>query len=342
VVRVTAFTIIAASPKKIHFKVFLDRTAPSRTLMLHMPVWMLTELIECFRVTNLYDTLSKEDITEGYGVFGGIPRYVMSAGEDREALKTKLMKELQGCKVKTLLDSVGHLDTSTDSHKLLQYELTDDTYRNVTTTFASPWVFERLAEKWEIDNEHAMELFVEQTAGVSELGGARGYALERVAHRKLAQGGKFKVRLLHQNGALASPGEVEFKELPTIKFDSLEEIKDRNGAYGQPNSKSFAVVDSVSFSDSEKNGFQITASYKHQPKHKLVKQLVEAVGLEKGKVFRLYFVVPADKFEDYKFQKYLKSAGKEEMEAKGSVKQVEQWVLLMPVSCQSVRGVMTV
>jgi hypothetical protein len=52
--------------------------------------------------------------------------------------------------------------------------------------------------------------------------------------------------------------------------------------------------------------------------------------------------VPADKFKDYKFQKYLKSAGKEEMEANGCVKQVEQWVLLMPVSCQSVRGVMTV
>jgi hypothetical protein len=76
------------------------------------------------------------------------------------------------------------LDTSTDFHKLLQYELTDDTYRNVTTTFASPWVFERLAEKLEIDNEHAMEQSVEQTTGVSELGGARGYALERVAHRK--------------------------------------------------------------------------------------------------------------------------------------------------------------
>jgi hypothetical protein len=63
---------------------------------------------------------------------------------------------------------------------------------------------------------------------------------------------------------------------------------------------------------------------------------VEAVGLEKGKIFRLYFAVPADRFEDYKFQTYLNSAGKEEMEAKGSVKQVEQWVLLMPISRQSV------
>jgi hypothetical protein len=97
------------------------------------------------------------------------------------------------------------------------------------------------------------------------------------------QGGKFKVRLLHENGDLASPGEVEFKELPTIKFDSLEKIKYKNEAYGEPKSKSFAVVYSVSFrkSDSEKNWFQITASYKHQAKHKLVKQLVEAVGLDR-------------------------------------------------------------
>ena len=205
-------------------------------------------------------------------------------------------------------------------------------YREVVVTFASLWVFEQLADKWELDDNMAMENFVRQTAGVSEMGGARGYALERIAHRKLAQGGKFKVRQLDENGTKTEPVIVEFKPLPTLEFDKLEEIKVDEDAYGKPKSKSFAVVDALSFRvlGKKTDGFQMTTSHDHSPKHQRLKELLDAAGIKTCDTFCLYFVVHEDKFDDYKFQKYRKT-GKGYMKARGVVKQVQQWVLLMPV-----------
>lgn len=335
-IKVEAFTIIAASPNKKHFKVFRDRTQPSRTLQLYMPVWILAELLDCHHKTTLYNGLSTDDVTSGFNNFGGIPRYVMSAGKDRKDLHSRLKGKLEICSSQNIMESEGRSDPAHHSHMLLRYEDVGDTpYEEVVITFASPYVFEQLAEIWEKDDELAMEGFVRQTAGVSELGGARGYALERVAHRKLAQGGKFKVRRLHEDGSKADSEVMVFKKLPTVEFDKFEEIN-VGEAYGKPKSKSFAVADAVSFRVVEKktDGFQMTTSYDHSPKHQRVKELLDAAGIKKGDdIFRLFFVVPEDKFDNYKFQKYRKKE-KGFMEANGVVKQVHQWVLLMPVGSQ--------
>lgn len=336
-VKVEAFTIIAASPNKKHFKVFRDRTQPSRTLQLYMPVWILAELLDCHHKTTLYNDLSTDDVTSGFDTFGGIPRYVMSAGKDRKDLHSRLKGKLEICSSQNIMESEGRSDPAHHSHMLLRYEDVGDTpYEEVVITFASPYVFEQLAEIWEKDDELAMERFVRQTAGVSEMGGARGYALERVAHRKLAQGGKFKVRRLHEDGTQAEPEVVEFKKLPTVEFDKLEEMNATNhDAYGKPKSKSFAVADAMSFRvvEKETDGFQMTTSYDHSPKHQRVKELLNAAGIKKGDIFRLFFVVPEDKFDNYRFQKYRKQK-KGFMKANGVVKQVRQWVLLMPVGSQ--------
>lgn len=333
-VRVTAFTIIAASPKKIHFKVFLDRSAPSRTLKLHMPVWSLSELLDCHTKTNIFSDISTDEISSGFNCFGGIPRYVMSTGEDRQALMVRLRNELQQCQAKSVIESVGNLDTTKDSHMLLHYELTDDTYRMVTTTFASTWVFEQLAEKWEKDDNLVTEHFVRQTSGVSELGGARGYALERVAHRKLAGGGIFKVRRLHEDRTFSAEQIVELKALDTIEFDKtkFDTIPQNSDAYFKSTSKTFPVVDSVSIRKSAGDvaGFQVTVSLSHRAKHKTLKQLLEHLSI-RSTPFRLFFVVPEDKFAEFKFQPYLNYQGKGTVTATGVVRNVEQWVLLLPI-----------
>jgi hypothetical protein len=330
-VRCTAFTIIAASPKKIHFKVFLDRSAPSRTLKLYMPVWSLKELLDCHKCTSLYENITTDDITSAFSLFGGIPRYVMSSGEDRGALVVRLKNELQQCQAKSLIDCVGNLDTTKDSHMLLHYELTD-AYRTVTTTFASPWVFEQLADKWEREDKLVAEHFVSQTSGVAQLGGARGYALERVAHRKLASGGIFKVRRLHEDGVETAEQTVNFRPLDTIEFDKLEDIQADVKAYLKPKSKTLTVVDAVSIRKTdEETGFQMTVSLSHRAKHQRVKEILEKLSIKKPRIFRLYFVVPEDKFVEFQFQKYLKARGQGTMKAIGVVKQVEQWVLLLPI-----------
>ncbi len=63
-----------------------------------------------------------------------------------------------------------------------------------------------------------------------------------------------------------------------------------------------------------------------------MKETLEQLGIKAPRIFYLYFVVPEDKFVEYKLQKYpirLEEHGT--MKAIGVVRQVEQCVLLLPI-----------
>ncbi len=101
--------------------------------------------------------------------------------------------------------------------------------------------------------------------------------------------------------------------------------------YFKPKSKTLTVVDSLSIQNTEEVGFQVTVSFSHRARHQRLKEILDQLGIKTPRIFRLYYVVPEDKFSEYKFQKYMKTRGKGTMQAIGVVKQVEQWVLLLPI-----------
>ncbi len=144
------------------------------------------------------------------------------------------------------------------------------------------------------------KLVAEHFVGVAELGGVRGYALERVAHRKLASGGIFEVRHLREDGVETAEQMVELQTLDTIEFDKLEDIQADVKAYLKPKSKTLTVVDSMSIRKTEEEaGFQVTVSLS-QGQTPAREGNSQQLGIKAPRIFRIYFVVPEDKFIEYK------------------------------------------
>eukprot|EP01124_Arcella_intermedia_P014092 TRINITY_DN20481_c0_g1_i1.p1 TRINITY_DN20481_c0_g1~~TRINITY_DN20481_c0_g1_i1.p1 ORF type:complete len:343 (-),score=49.68 TRINITY_DN20481_c0_g1_i1:50-1051(-) len=129
------FTLVAAPPERKHYHSFAKRID---NFKLYQPVWSWEEL-EC--VLGYLPGMGKEGVRGRYEKYGGIPRYVFSAGDNwRMDLESALvLGQLEG--IGKSLAGLEHVNEI--FHMLLQFEIGGD-YRRYKVKLASPYVQRRL------------------------------------------------------------------------------------------------------------------------------------------------------------------------------------------------------
>jgi hypothetical protein len=97
-----------------------------------------------------------------------------------------------------------------------------------------------------------------------------------------------------------------FPVLTRVVIDKAEQlVKKRHNIYWEPRVRNYPAVDSVITIDPDASGLQMTVSLTHgvlrKPLYDILRSLCYT---EDGAKFRLYFVVPTDKFAEYRTQPY--------------------------------------
>ena len=141
-----AFTIVASSPNNKNFKEFSKQSIKK----FYMPTWDGEELKQCNKVVwGIPDT----DFEQRWLMFGGIPRHILNADEHTAELR----KAITESNIYEVCRNIGNLETApAASHKLLQYEVTDD-FKVDFVRFASSYVRDELCNYWKLTRANKME-----------------------------------------------------------------------------------------------------------------------------------------------------------------------------------------
>lgn len=230
--------------------------------------------------------------------WGGIPRYVLEKLEkadqdllDADIGKTNLTK---------LIAAAGAPDShQSASHKLLHMRVDSD-FLTRWMEMASPYVSEKVAYKlWEKEKE-ALQRFLNVSAGEKGPEAFRGNLWEGFCHRKLAEGGAFRIRDLSASSSRVQ--EVKLGRSTTHIFDDWKEVESLpDGQYFRPRSKSMGSVDSGMQPNIL---FQITVSDDHDLKCLPLQKAFDSMKSKKqsGSV-NVFFVNPPDTFHRMKATK---------------------------------------
>jgi len=141
-----AFTIVASSPNDKNFKEFFKRS----TKKLYMPTWDWDELQQCNK--ELW-RISDAALEKNFLMFGGIPRHILSAEEYASELEIAIRQ----ANIYATIDSIGNLEAAPqESHKILQYEVTDD-FKVDYVRFATSYVRDELCSQWSRKRAFEME-----------------------------------------------------------------------------------------------------------------------------------------------------------------------------------------
>ncbi|GMF32749.1 unnamed protein product [Phytophthora lilii] len=101
-------------------------------------------------------------------------------------------------------------------------------------------------------------------------------------------------------------GEVELPEQPTVVFNDNERVQAAGlNIYLRPAVTNFASVDAIIKLDTL---VQVTGAHKHPCKQKGLHDVLKLLGNPAAP--RLFFVLPPDRFTDFKYQRYLSSKRK--------------------------------
>jgi hypothetical protein len=179
-----AFTVVASSPNPKNFKAFCKRDG---SRVFYMPVWREDEVKACNSALKSWK-FPKQQISDVFSKFGGIPRFL----KDPLHYETLLMGSIKSCVPEDILHSGDRPDVfDSFSHKLLHYVVSEDKFTAKSMNFASDFVFDKIVEEWEKDNDIALEEFVVKSKQKPLLAGARGRAFEIVGHKHLMKVGLF-------------------------------------------------------------------------------------------------------------------------------------------------------
>ena len=238
--------------------------------------------------------------------WGGIPRYVLqkTSGVDQKVLTEAIATS----KLADVRDSMGGTYApGSVSNRILHLRVEPD-FVETHMQMASPWVAEQVAfHLWKEERDH-LKQFVSAAADSSELGGVRGNLWEGMCHGRLAAGGVFKTRDLS-----APSSSIEDLHLSPSKdkivFDDWSAVsKAEEGTYCRPRVSNNPAIDSVR---QPAQLYQITVAAKHGINCAGLKRAVENMKHSSGVV--LYFVVPPDRFVDFKEQKIQQGVGVAEL-----------------------------
>ncbi|PKK72240.1 hypothetical protein RhiirC2_777424 [Rhizophagus irregularis] len=166
-------------------------------------------------------------------------------------------------------------------------------YSQFSLEFASDYVAEGVINRLSEINKQALLDFVKTSVDINEYGSLRGIIFERLAHRKLLNGGTFECRSLDGKG---DGYDVKIQKNPKMEkllFSNIDEIQANKYCIPtQMNNKSFdAFIHPAYF-------FQMTIAKNHP----IIKSGLEKLIKRASGDIDFHFVVPKSIFSDYKEQ----------------------------------------
>jgi len=319
-------SVLVSSPKRPH-TVYHDFVKAGGE-KLYMPPWGWEELqwLNCKMGQPIVD----EELYKSFRTIGGEPRSIFSVGRTEfhnsviEAISTVSVREhIQ------LVQKESEAESASMSHKILLMEPTDY-FRSFRPVFRSDEIGKKAFEKLHQQEQDSIQTFLAAARYMQDMKGFYGQIFEQLCHRKLQNGGEFRIR---QCGM--TDDDAEKLVLPQAS-GTLTEIRQpedisqlHDDYYGWPQVGNFPAVDAI-----DKGAlFQVTVFASHTTKAAPLRKMVTALR-EKGREApsRLYFVVPEWLFSSFRRQPYTNSAGNVLQQMPEELGEIEQWALEMPLS----------
>lgn len=321
-VDVAAKTILLSSPRRDVWYKFSDDHCDIR----YMPIWSYEEIELCR--SALFDYLLPAKVKILYGKWGGIPRYILE-NANNPIQQSKLDNAITAVDLQLLVKAVGNPEAADSAtHRLLHLNVADD-FGTIHYVFASEYVADQVYLQLYTEKRDELIQFLAVSEGVGDVGVLRGVLFEKHAHTMISIGGTFQIRELLDSKLNDSP-TVMLQVLATrqLVFDSDSEVQSSDGYYYRPRIKNYESVDSF---QKPNILFQITGARKHPCKQVGIHKVLNLLGNPVNPL--LYFIVPKDRFSDFKFQKYEDTNGKFlQQSTYANVKNIRQFVLAIELT----------
>ncbi|KAJ3078578.1 hypothetical protein HK100_010671 [Physocladia obscura] len=275
----------------------------------------------------LYADVSVELADELLEKWGGVPRFVLE-----NALVSEQQKKLESAIISVDLDAVvkciGNPEGSDQVvHRLVHIHVADD-FKSKVYCFASNFVAEQIYSQLFLTKRQQLIQFIAVSEGVGETGVLRGTLFERHAHDIIAGGGTFGCRQLFEKTTKvtalnADNKQITIPHLNTLLFADEQQVQASSGMYYRPHVNNYESVDSFIKPNLL---FQMTSAKKHPCKQVGLNHVLELLGNPSNPT--LYFVVPKDRFKEFKFQSYEDANGNTmKTPSYTNVKKIKQYVL---------------
>jgi len=318
---VKAFTIVASSPNPNNYHDLSNRTNNAK---FYMPCWNWEEVSSTL---NFLPQLDRNTVKDRFDKYGGKPRYIFTI---KDTWHTALEDAIATTDIEDLKQSAGNLEAvRSASHKILKYDVDISTeYQEHQVSYASEYIADRMSHKLLTNMESQTLDFLRISADLPLIASVRGTLFERYVHNVLQRPGKWRVRALSSQD---SQEELPINNKHINVFDSLAQVENlQEGVYYRPKKKNYGAVDAVTKVGNDISLFQVTVSLGHGINTPELVKCLDELGEVSGKI-RLYFVVPVDVFPEFKHQSYnqQKDIPREKL---AKAKEIEQWVLEMPLS----------
>ncbi|KAI8894042.1 hypothetical protein BC833DRAFT_531060 [Globomyces pollinis-pini] len=321
-VDVAAKTILLSSPRRDVWYKFSDDHCDIR----YMPIWSYEEIELCRGA--LFDDLSSAQVECLYGKWGGIPRYVLEYA-DNPFQQSKLDSAIKAVDLDLLVKAIGNLEASDSAtHRLLHLNVADD-FCTIQYFLASEYVADQVYLQLYTRQCDELIQFLSISQGVGDVGVLRDVLFERHAHAVISNGGAFQIReLLDPNFNNSPTLMLQFLASRQLVFDSDSEVQSSEGYYYRPRINNYESVDSF---QKPNLLFQMTGTRKHPCKQVGIHKVLNLLGNPVSPI--LYFVVPKDRFSDFKYQKYEDSSGNiMQQPSYANVKNIRQFVLAIELT----------
>ena len=297
-----ARTIVFSSPNRDNYKNFLDAVAAT---LRYLPVWSWEEIDTCRRLLYAHDPeRTPERVLGAYLRWGGIPRYVLEKLADVSA-QQELPKAIARSDLAALVNAVGALDSApATSHRVLHI-ITSAPYVEVQIDFGSDFIRARIADLLLSRQKTELFRFVtrESDPVYAQL---RGCFFEALAHERLSAGGSFPTRLLIPRGTgLPVISSLTLEKKQTKRFSGTDPSALRlllsyaPGDYCRPLADTFPVLDALILPNML---LQMTVSDSHSVNEAKLARILDALQIS-GTV-ELVFIVPTDKFDEFKMYNF--------------------------------------
>ena len=318
-IQVPAKTILLTSPRREVWYQF----SKCHCIIRYMPIWNIDETEQCRG--KMFDYLSTEEVKSLYKKWGGIPRYILEKAKDVE-IQNRLENSHFAVDLNILITAIGNpeaLDSA--AHRLIHLHVDGDFHSNLYYTFASEYIANLVYFNLYQTKRTELLQFLAVSHGLSAVGVLRGILFERHAHSMISKGGIFRIRELYHpdlNIPLTKTIDKKFDPLQEFLFDNDLDVQASN-FYFRPKITNYESVDSFAKPNLL---FQITGANKHPCKQNGIHKVLNLLGNPSDPM--LFFIVPNDCFQNFKYQKYEDNTGHIMQEPTyKNVKKVKQFVL---------------
>ena len=302
-VEVEACTLVFSSPKRENYKETLKATAST---IRYLPPWSWEEIDMCRTLLYPGDPVrTQAAVQEAFSRWGGIPRYVLEKLGD-ESAQLELQRSIVSTgNVDVILRSVGQIDTAPEASHRVLHIISGKPYIHVDIQFGSDYIQARVTEL--LLGRHRADLYRFVMRETDPLYATiRGKCFEVLVHETLTGGGEFHTRFLTGAGgrAIRTLQRATLQRFAGNKPENLASLLVGPGAgqYCQPEARNFPVLDALLLPGTL---LQMTVAEQHAVDEAALAKILDTLALSSAE---LVFVVPPDKFDEFKAYKFKDTA----------------------------------